>query len=113
MVEWRLANKPTGLFVQKIDYDIAYYNLYAECHRFIEVKGRAKSPQFIVITSQATIIFLRELESFILAIVEVGSGLQMSYDYVKDTLDMCEPPFDGDSTQFNLKRRLECAELPG
>ena len=56
---------------------------------------------------------MHEPEKFILAIVEVDGGLADEPRYVRGALDEHEPRFEQDAIQYNLKRLLERAEVPG
>ena len=111
--ERKLGNKPVDVSAQKIGYDIASYDPDATSHRFIEVKGRADGAKSVMITRQEIITSLHEPEKFILAIVEVDGGLAGEPRYLRGALDEHEPRFEQDAIQYNLKRLLERAEVPG
>ena len=111
--ERALGNTPSDVSAQKIGYDIASYDPRARRLRFIEVKGRASGADTVTITRQEIITSLHEPEKFILAVVEVSDGLAGEPRYVPGALDQREPPFDQTAIQFNLKRLLERAEVPG
>ncbi len=111
--ELALGNTPSDVSAQKIGYDIASYDPRARRLRFIEVKGRASGADTVTITRQEIITSLHEPEKFILAVVEVSDGLASEPRYVPGALDQREPPFDQTAIQFNLKRLLERAEVPG
>ena len=111
--EGALGNTPSDVSAQKIGYDIASYDPSARRLRFIEVKGRASGADTVTITRQEIITSLHEPEKFILAVVEVSDGLASGPRYVPGALDQREPPFDQTAIQFNLRRLLERAEVPG
>ena len=108
-----LGNTATDVSAGKVGYDIVSYDPKARRLRFIEVKGRAGGADTVMITRQEVITSLHEPEKFILALVEVNDGVAGEPRYVRGALDAREPPFDQDAIQFNLKRLLERAEVPG
>ena len=110
--ERRLGNAPEDVSAAKIGYDIASYDPHVRRHRFIEVKGRVDGADTVTITRQEIVTSLHEPEKFILAVVEVSSGIAGEPRYVRGALDQREPPFDQTAIQFNLKRLLERAEVP-
>ena len=111
--EQELGNTPEDVSARKIGYDIASYDPDARRHRFIEVKGRVDGADTVIITRQEIVTSLHEPEKFILAVVEVSGRLAGEPRYVRGALDEREPPFDQTAIQFNLKRLLERAEVPG
>ena len=111
--EQELGNTPEDVSARKIGYDIASYDPDARRHRFIEVKGRVDGADTVMITRQEIVTSLHEPEKFILAVVEVSGRLAGEPRYVRGALDEREPPFDQTAIQFNLKRLLERAEVPG
>ena len=111
--ERELGNVPEDVSARKIGYDIASYDPNARRHRFIEVKGRVDGADTVMITRQEIVTSLHEPEKFILAVVEVSDGLAGEPRYVRGALDEREPPFDQTAIQFNLRRLLERAEVPG
>lgn len=111
--ERALGNTPNDVSAQKVGYDITSLDNKTGHLRFIEVKGRIDSADTVMITRQEVITSLHEPDKFILAIVQVENGFARQPMYVRGALDTREPPFDQNAIQFNLKRLLEKAELPG
>lgn len=97
---------------QKVGYDVASYDPRIDHLRFIEVKGRIDGADTVMITRQEVITSLNQPEKFILAIVQVESGMAREPRYVRGALDTREPPFEQNAIQFNIKRLLERAEEP-
>ena len=111
--ERALGNTATDVSAGKVECDIVSYDPGARHLRFIEVKGRADGDDTLMVTRQEVITSLHEPEKIILALVEVTDGVAGEPRYVQGALDAREPPFDQDAIQFNLKRLLERAEVPG
>ena len=111
--ERALGNTPEDVSARKVGYDIASYDPGTRSHRFIEVKGRVDGADTVMITRQEIITSLHEPEKFILAVVEVSGGLAGEPRYVRGALDERDPPFDQNAIQFNLKRLLDRAGVPG
>ena len=111
--ERELGNTPEDVSARKIGYDIVSYDPGSRSHRFIEVKGRIDGADTVMITRQEIITSLHEPDRFILAFVEVSDGLAGEPQYIRGALDEREPPFDQDAIQFNLRRLLDRAEVPG
>ncbi|HBP52946.1 MAG TPA: RNA helicase, partial [Synechococcus sp. UBA8638] len=110
--ERALGNQPEDVSAQKVGYDIASHDPEADHMRFIEVKGRVDGADTVMITRQEVITSLHEPRKFILAIVQVESGVPHHPRYVYGALDTREPRFDQSAIQFNLKSLLERAEEP-
>ena len=110
--ERALGNQPEDVSAQKVGYDIASYDPDADHVRFIEVKGRVDGADTVMITRQEVITSLHKPNRFILAVVQVRSGVPHSPRYVYGALDTREPPFEQSAIQFSLKRLLERAEEP-
>ena len=111
--ERELGNTPEDVSARKLGYDIASYDPGTRGHRFIEVKGRVDGADTVMITRQEIITSLHEPEKFILAVVKVSGGLAGEPRYVRGALDERDPPFDQNAIQFNMKRLLDRAEVPG
>jgi hypothetical protein len=110
--ERELGNEPTSVEALKIGYDVESYDPKMKHMRFIEVKGRVKGADTVMITRQEVITSMHEPDKFILAIVQVENGAADEPRYVFGALDSREPPFDQNAIQFNMKRLLEKAETP-
>lgn len=110
--ERALGNQPEDVSAQKVGYDIASHDPDADHMRFIEVKGRVDGADTVMITRQEVITSLHEPGKFILAIVQVESGVPRSPRYVYGALDTREPPFEQSAIQFSLKSLLARAEEP-
>ena len=110
--ELELGNTPNDVSASKLGYDIASYDPDTRSHRFIEVKGRVKGADTIMITRQEIITSLHEPEKFVLAFVEVEEGLAGKPRYVRGTLDERDPPFGQNAIQFNVRHLLERSEAP-
>ena len=110
--ERALGNQPEDVSAQKVGYDIASYDPDADHVRFIEVKGRVDGADTVMITRQEVITSLHEPNQFILAIVQVASGVPCNPGYIYGKLDTREPPFEQSAIQFNIKSLLERAEEP-
>ena len=110
--ERALGNEPEDVSAQKVGYDIASYDPDADHMRFIEVKGRVDGADTVMITRQEVVTSLHEPRKFILAIVQVASGVPRSPRYVHGALDTREPPFEQSAIQFNIKSLLARAEEP-
>ena len=110
--ERALGNQPEDVSAQKVGYDIASYDPDTDHMRFIEVKGRIDGADTVMITRQEVITSLHEPRKFILAIVQVASGVPHSPRYVYGALDTREPPFEQSAIQFSLNNLLEQAEEP-
>ena len=110
--ERALGNEPEDVSAQKVGYDIASYDPDTDHMRFIEVKGRVDGADTVMITRQEVITSLHEPRKFILAIVQVESGVPRSPRYVYGALDTREPPFEQSAIQFSIKSLLARAEEP-
>lgn len=110
--EKKLGNQPIDVSAKKCGYDIESYDTKTGHLRFIEVKGRVDSADFVMITRQEIITSLNESEKFILAIVTVANGFACQPQYVKGKLSDAEPRFDQNAIQFNLKKLLANATTP-
>ena len=110
--ERALGNQPEDVSAQKVGYDIASYDPDADHMRFIEVKGRVDRADTVMITRQEIITSLHEPRKFILAIVQVGSGVPHGPRYIYGALDTREPPFEQSAIQFSIKSLLARAEEP-
>jgi len=108
--ERALGNDPKDVSAQKVGYDIASYDPKAGHYRFIEVKGRIKGADTVMLTRQEIITSLHEPEKYILAIVEVDNGYAVQPRYIHGALSETEPAFEQTAIQYHLKRLLERAE---
>lgn len=109
--ERSLGNEPVDVSSEKRGYDIVSFDPAAEHNRFIEVKGRARGAETVMITRNEIVTSLNEPEKYILAIVEVANGVCGDPRYVRGALDTRgDPPFEQSAVQFKLDRLLERAE---
>ena len=104
--ERELGNEATSVEALKIGYDVESYDPKTKHMRFIEVKGRIKG-RYGNDHCQEVITSMHEPDKFILAIVQVESGVAGESRYVRGGPDSREPPFDQNAIQFNMKRLLE------
>ncbi len=104
--ERELGNIPKDVSIQKIGYDIESFDPDKKSLRFIEVKGRKKGADSILITRQELITSLHEPEKFILAIVFVENGIAEQPHYVLGTLDDREPRFEQSAIQYKISKLL-------
>ncbi|HCP81320.1 MAG TPA: RNA helicase [Octadecabacter sp.] len=108
--ERALGNDPKDVSAQKVGYDIVSLDPKTGHYRFIEVKGRIKGADTVMLTRQEIITSLHEPEKYILAIVEVDNGYAAQPRYILGALSDTEPAFDQTAIQYHLKRLLERAE---
>ena len=110
--ERALGNDPNDVSAQKIGYDIASLDPKNGHYRFIEVKGRIKGADTVMLTRQEIITSLNEPEKYILAIVEVDNGYAAQPRYIYGALSDTEPAFEQTAIQYHLKRLFERAKEP-
>jgi len=106
-----LGNVPTDVSAQKVGYDILSFDPDSQSQRFIEVKGRVDTASTVMVTRNEIITSLNKPDSYILAIVQVGSNSVQAPRYVWRPFET-EPAFGVTAQQFNINHLLGRSEPP-
>jgi len=106
--ERRLGYEPRDVSQQKCGYDIESRDPATGKLRFIEVKGRARGGESIIVTCNEILTALNKPDDFILAVVQVD-GEETTTHYIKQPFQR-EPDFDATSVTYNLAKLLKKAQ---
>jgi SNF2 family DNA or RNA helicase len=109
-VERRYGNEPRDVSMEKCGYDIESRDPHTGKLRFIEVKGRVKGAQEVIVTKNEILTALNKPDDFILAVVFVdGEATEV---YYKEKPFHKEPDFDATSVIYNLSNLLSKGAVP-
>ena len=103
--ERNLGYEPSDVSMQKCGYDIESRDPTTGKLRFIEVKGRARGGENIIVTCNEILTALNKPDDFILAIVQVD-GEETTTHYIKQPFQR-EPDFAATSVTYNLAKLLK------
>ena len=106
--ERRLGNQPQDVSMQKCGYDIESRDPATGKLHFIEVKGRARGGESIIVTCNEILTALNKPDDFILVIVQVD-GEETTTHYIKQPFQR-EPDFAATSVTYNLAKLLKKAQ---
>jgi hypothetical protein len=109
--EKALGNTPSDVSAQKVGYDIASFDPDTQSLRFIEVKGRVKGADTVMVTRQEVITSLHEPDKFILVVVIVDNDVADDPLYIKQPFSQ-EPEFGVTAIQVKLNSLLDRATQP-
>jgi SNF2 family DNA or RNA helicase len=109
-IERRLGYEPRDVSADKCGYDIESRIPGTGQLRFIEVKGRVKGAETVIVTKNEILTALNKPDTFILAIVEVD-GEQTSTSYVTRPFQR-EPDFGATSVVYDLAQLLSKGAMP-
>lgn len=110
-VERQLGFEPVDRELEKLGYDIESQDPKTGKLRFIEVKGRVTSADFITVTRNEILYSLNKPEDFILAIVEFIDDQEHKVHYVRQPFTR-EPDFGVTSVNYKLSELIAKAEPP-
>jgi hypothetical protein len=96
--------------MQKCGYDIESRDPATGKLRFIEVKGRARGGESIIVTCNEILTALNKPDDFILAIVQVD-GEETTTHYIKQPFRR-EPDFGATSVTYKLSSLLTKGAIP-
>lgn len=108
--ERRLGYIPLNVSADKCGYDIESSIPGTGKLRFLEVKGRVKGAETVIVTKNEVLTALNKPEDFILAVVEVD-GENTTTHYISKPFQR-EPDFDATSIIYNLSKLLNKGVLP-
>lgn len=103
-IERRLGYVPRDVSAEKCGYDIESNLPGSGQLRFIEVKGRARGAESVIVTKNEILTALNRPDSFILALVEVD-GEQTTTHYITRPFTR-EPDFGATSVTYSLPQLL-------
>ncbi|MCY4265598.1 MAG: DUF3883 domain-containing protein, partial [Gammaproteobacteria bacterium] len=109
--EKSLGFEPSDVSAQNVGYDILSFDPTTKSQRFIEVKGRIKGADTIMVTRNEIITSLNKPENYILAIVQVFEERADSLRYIWKPFEV-EPAFGVTAEQFDIKSLLARSEEP-
>lgn len=119
-VERRLGYVPRDVSADKCGYDIESSVPGTGKLRFVEVKGRVKGAETIIVTKNEVLTALNKPEDFLLVVVEVDEE-ETTAHYISKPFQR-EPDFDATSIIYNLDKlfqkvvsvhKVEMNTLPG
>ncbi len=109
-IERRLGYEPRDVEFERLGYDIESRDPRTGKLRFIEVKGRSASADFITVTRNEILTALNKPDDYFLAIVTFGEGEPQVF-YVRQPFRR-EPDFGVTSVNYTVAELLARAEVP-